>query len=60
MLSKKPYLVPIPGSRKLERLKENAKAADLELTVDEVTAIDQALDHMEMSQVFGGSKIVKQ
>lgn len=60
MLSKKPYLVPIPGSRKLERLKENAKAADLELTVDEVAAIDQALDHMEMSQVFGGSKIVKQ
>ena len=60
MLSKKPYLVPIPGSRKLERLKENAKAADMELTADEVAAIDQALDHMEMSQVFGGSKVVKQ
>lgn len=60
MIAKKPYLVPIPGSRKLERLRENAKSADLELTAAEVAAIDQALEHMEMSQVFGGSKIVRQ
>lgn len=58
MLCKKPYIVPIPGTRKLERLRGNAGAADIVLTQDEVLALDQALDAMEMSEVFGGSKIV--
>lgn len=59
MLCKKPYIVPIPGSRKIERLKENAGAAEIELTASEVKSLDDALSGMEMSQVFGGSKIVK-
>lgn len=59
MLCKKPYIVPIPGTRKPERLRENAAAADVLLTPDEVKAIDSALDDMEMSEVFGGSEIVK-
>ncbi|MDO4174674.1 MAG: aldo/keto reductase [Eubacteriales bacterium] len=59
MLCKKPYLVPIPGTRKLDRLAENAGAADIVLTEQEVAALDQALDEMEMSDVFGGSKIAK-
>lgn len=59
MLSKKPYIVPIPGTRKLERLQENAGAAEIVLTDAEVKALDDALDSMEMSEVFGGSKIVK-
>ncbi len=59
MLCKKPYIVPIPGSRKVERLKENAGAADIVLTDAEVVALDDALSKMEMSQVFGGSKIIK-
>ena len=29
MVDKKPYLVPIPGTRKLERLKENVGASDI-------------------------------
>lgn len=57
MLCKKPYLVPIPGTRKLERLAENAGACDVVLTDQEVDAIDKALDGMEMSEVFGGSSI---
>lgn len=57
MLCKKPYLVPIPGSRKAERLQENADAADVILTAGEVAALDEALDAMEMSEVFGGSKV---
>lgn len=57
MMNKKPYIVPIPGTRKLERLKENAGAADIELTADEIKSIDFALDNMEMSDVFGGTKI---
>lgn len=57
MICKKPWIVPIPGTRKLERLKENAGAADIELTSDDVKSIDSALDHMKMSAVFGGTKI---
>lgn len=58
MLCKKPYLVPIPGTRRLSRLLENAGAADVTLSAEEVAAIDKALDGMEMSEVFGGSKTV--
>ena len=58
MLCKKPYLVPIPGTRRLSRLLENAGAADVTLSAEEVVAIDKALDGMAMSEVFGGSKIV--
>lgn len=58
MLCKKPYLVPIPGTRRLSRLLENAGAADVTLSAEEVAAIDKALDGTAMSEVFGGSKIV--
>lgn len=53
MMCKKDYIVPIPGSRKIERLKENAGAADVILTAEEVARIDAALDQMDFI-VFGG------
>lgn len=56
MLCKKPYIVPIPGTRKLERLRENAAAAEISLTSQEVGRLDAALDSMKMSAVFGGTK----
>ena len=56
MLAKRPYIVPIPGSRKLSRLQENLGAAEIALTKEEVAQIDDALDHMTMSQVFGGHR----
>ncbi|MGI6231179.1 MAG: aldo/keto reductase [Tractidigestivibacter sp.] len=59
MCCKKPYIVPIPGSRHLDRLAQNAAAGDIELSADEVAAIDAALDSMDMSDVFGGSKAAK-
>ena len=59
MLCKKPWIVPIPGTRKLEQLRENAGAADVVLTPSEVSALDDALDTIPMSEVFGGSRIVK-
>lgn len=59
MLGKKPWIVPIPGTRKLSRLKENAGAADIHLSAEEVAQIDQTLLTLPMSDVFGGSKIVK-
>lgn len=49
-------IIPIPGTRKAERLRENAGAADIELTKEETASIDAALDGMEMSEVFGGHK----
>lgn len=57
MLCKRPWIVPIPGTRKEQRMKENAGAADVQLTPDEVRALDDALDHMEMSAVFGGTAV---
>lgn len=58
MLCKKPWIVPIPGSRKEARLQENADAAKIKLSPAEVEALDKALAAMPMSEVFGGSKIV--
>lgn len=57
MICKKPWIVPIPGTRKPDRLRENLGAAAVELSPEEVAAIDAALDAMEMSPVFGGSKV---
>lgn len=59
MLCKKPYIVPIPGTRKAARLEENAGAANVKLTVQDVRELDDALDTMEMSEVFGGSRIIE-
>lgn len=57
MLSKKDYIVPIPGTRKVYRLKEDIGAADIHLTKQEVADIDAALNKIPMSKVFGGSKV---
>lgn len=59
MLCKKAWIVPIPGTRKLQRLKENAGAAEVKLTPEEVSRIDAALDAMPMSEVFGGAAVKK-
>lgn len=53
MLCKKPWIIPIPGSRKPERLRENLEAAQVSLTAEEVARIDAALDGMDLA-VFGG------
>jgi aryl-alcohol dehydrogenase-like predicted oxidoreductase len=42
LLAQKPWIVPIPGTRKLERLDENIKAADLHLTADDLREIESA------------------
>lgn len=57
MLCRRPWIVPIPGTRRLYRLKENIGAADICLTPQEVEYIDKALDTMDMSDAFGGSEI---
>lgn len=55
MLRKKPYIIPIPGSRKPARLKENFEAGNIVLTAEEIAAIDAKLDTLDF-EVFGGHK----
>lgn len=57
MLCKKPWIAPIPGTRKLSRLQENAGASDIILTAEEVKQIDDTLGRINMSEVFGETKI---
>ena len=57
MLCKKPYIVPIPGSRKAERMRENAGAAEVVLSPEEVETMDKALNTIPMSAVFGGTAV---
>ena len=40
LLAQKPWIVPIPGTRRLERLDENIGAIDVELTADDLRAIE--------------------
>jgi aryl-alcohol dehydrogenase-like predicted oxidoreductase len=42
LLAQKPWIVPIPGTRKLERLEENIGAVAVELTSDDLREIDTA------------------
>ena len=55
MLCKKPYIAPIPGTRKHARLVENAGAGDIFLSNEEIAEIDAKLSTIPMSAVFGGS-----
>jgi aryl-alcohol dehydrogenase-like predicted oxidoreductase len=43
LLAQKPWIVPIPGTTKLHRLKENVGAADVQLTSDDLRKIGEAL-----------------
>ena len=42
LLAQKPWIVPIPGTRKLRRLEENIVAADIELTPEDLREIESA------------------
>jgi aryl-alcohol dehydrogenase-like predicted oxidoreductase len=42
LLAQKPWIVPIPGTRKLHRLQENLGAADVELSAGELAEIEDA------------------
>ncbi len=53
MINKKPFIVPIPGSRKIERLKANFEAGNVIMTPEEIALIDAKLDTMDF-KVFGG------
>jgi aryl-alcohol dehydrogenase-like predicted oxidoreductase len=42
LLARKPWIVPIPGTRKLERLDENLGASAIHLTPEDLREIDEA------------------
>ncbi len=46
LLAQKPWIVPIPGSRKLERLDENIGALAIEFTPDDLSEIKKAMSQI--------------
>ena len=48
LLAQKPWIVPIPGTTKLNRLEENIGAASIELTADDLLEIDSAASEIEV------------
>jgi aryl-alcohol dehydrogenase-like predicted oxidoreductase len=46
LLSRKPWIVPIPGTTKLHRLKENIGAAEITLSGDDLRTIEESLSHV--------------
>lgn len=53
MINKYDFIIPIPGSRNVERLKSNFEAGNVELSEEEIKVIDDKLNSMEF-KVFGG------
>ena len=47
LLSRRPWVVPIPGTTKLHRLEENLAAADLTLDDAELDRLTEASDRLE-------------
>ena len=48
LLAQRPWIVPIPGTTKVSRMKENVAAADVELTADDLRVIGEALERIEV------------
>ena len=48
LLARKPWIIPIPGTTKLNRLEENMGAVSLELTADDLRAIEEATSRMSV------------
>jgi aryl-alcohol dehydrogenase-like predicted oxidoreductase len=48
LLAQKPWIVPIPGTTKLERLKENLGAVEVKLDVDELEAINASASRIPL------------
>lgn len=48
LLAQKPWIVPIPGTTRPDRLQENLAAADIQLTASDVAEINQALERISI------------
>ena len=48
LLGQKPWIIPIPGTTKLQRLEENVGAVEIELTKDDLREIESAASQIEV------------
>jgi aryl-alcohol dehydrogenase-like predicted oxidoreductase len=48
LLARKPWIVPIPGTKRLGRLEENLGAADVELDTDDLAEIEEAASAIQV------------
>jgi aryl-alcohol dehydrogenase-like predicted oxidoreductase len=48
LLAQRPWIVPIPGSRKLERLEENIGSTEVKLTLDDLIDIEKAMSKIQV------------
>ena len=48
VLAQRPWIVPIPGTKRLERLDENLGAMAVQLTMDDLQEIDRAASQIEV------------
>ncbi|HEY0795643.1 MAG TPA: aldo/keto reductase [Acidisarcina sp.] len=48
LLAKRPWIVPIPGTTKLDRLEENLGAVNVELTAEDVRALEDASSKIKL------------
>jgi aryl-alcohol dehydrogenase-like predicted oxidoreductase len=53
LLAQMPWIVPIPGTRKLERLEENLGAVDVRLTAEDLREIDSAFSKIDVQGARG-------
>lgn len=56
VLAQGSFMIPIPGSRKSKRLRENLEAADVELAKEDIEKINALLDTVRIP-VFGGMRV---
>jgi aryl-alcohol dehydrogenase-like predicted oxidoreductase len=49
VLAQRPWIVPIPGTTKLQRLEENIRAADLELSPEDLREIDHTFSNVQIA-----------
>ena len=60
LLAQKPWIVPIPGSRKLERLEENIGALAVELKPDDLREIQSAISKITVQGDRYPAELTKQ
>ncbi len=53
LLAQKPFIVPIPGTRKLHRLEENMGAVNIELSPDDLRELDTEASKIEVQGARG-------
>lgn len=49
LLTRKPFIVPIPGTRSIMRIRENIAASEITFSVEEMAEIEHRLDGIQLS-----------